>query len=92
MQPGRDDDFNARLRKLENWQRDVARELREWERWLEVIRPFIEQLQADLTYRQKRHAERVSDWSRAAKVLAAIVAFTAIASFVLQLVHAAGGH
>lgn len=87
-----DSDVDRRLRSLESWRVDVGRELREWERWVEVVQPFIEQLQADLTYRQRRHAEQVSEWSTFAKVLAAIVgvvvALCAIGTFTIELVRA----
>lgn len=88
------DDVNRRLRSLEGWRNDVSRELREWEEWYAFVKPFLEQLQADFVYRQKRHAETAADWSMFAKVLAAVVgivvAVTAVGSFILQIVHASG--
>lgn len=60
-----------------------------------MVRPFLEQLQADLIYRQRRHAEhddasrRVRVWVVA--VTGGLVALAALGSFVLQLVAIAHG-
>lgn len=78
-----------RLRSLEDWRRDLANELREWEEWAEKVRPFLEQLQADLIYRQRRHAESVGRYSTTAKVLTVtaglVVALATVGGFVLEL-------
>lgn len=88
-------DLEQRTRDLEGWRRDVARELRDIEEWQRTVKPFLEQLQADLVYRQRRHAESAHNFSTAAKVTAAgtaiVVALSALASFVLQVVHAVHG-
>ena len=55
---------------------------------------MIEALEADMVYRQRRHAERVGEWSRAAKVTAALggalVALATVGSFILLVLHASG--
>lgn len=55
-----------------------------------MVEPFIEQLQSDLIYRQRRHAETTGTWSTLAKVLASVTAvlvcMAAIASVVIQLI------
>jgi hypothetical protein len=80
-----------RVRRLENWQRDIARELRDWEEWMRLVKPFIEQLQADLVYRQRKHAETVSSWSTSSKItvglIGVLVGLATIGSFVLQVLH-----
>lgn len=56
------------------------------------MKPFLDQLQADLVYRQRRHAESVHSFSTAAKVTAVgtalVVALSALGGFILQIVHA----
>lgn len=85
-----------RLRSLEDWRKDLANELREWEEWVEQVRPFLEQLQADLIYRQRRHAEQVGRYSTTAKVLtvatAVVVALATVGGFVLELLILTRGH
>lgn len=88
----RDDRIGRRLSTLEQWQRDVANELRELEEWRDEIKPFIEQLQADLIYRQRKHAESVGTWTLGTKVVVGIVTLlvglTTVGSFILQVLHA----
>ena len=59
------------------------------------MKPFLEQLQADLVYRQRRHAESAHSFSTAAKVCAVgtalVVALSSLGGFVLQVVHAVHG-
>lgn len=67
------------------------------ERWRDKVKPFIDQLEGDLTYRRRREGERAHLYSRTARIVATtvavIVAATAVASFVLQVIHAThGGH
>lgn len=88
-----------RLRSLENWRDDLALELREWEAWVMSTRPFLEQLEADLIYRQRRHAEAVGAWSTRAKVAAAIggglIALATFGGFIVELIllaRSASGH
>lgn len=88
-----------RLDSLESWRQDLALELRELEEWVEKVRPFLEQLEADLIYRQRRHAESVGRYSTTAKVLAAVcglvIALTTVGGFVLELIllaHSSSGH
>lgn len=79
-----------RLRSLEDWRRDLANELREWEEWVTTTRPFLDQLEADLIYRQRRHAESVGAWSTRAKVAAAIggglIALATFGGFIVELI------
>lgn len=86
---------DERIARLERWQRDISRELRGWEEWHDLVKPFIEQLQADLVYRQRRHADGTRMFSRWVRVTAwaagLAVAVAAIGSFILQIVHAAAG-
>jgi hypothetical protein len=78
-----------RLASLEGWRNDLAEELRDWEEWVDSVRPFLVQLQADLIYRQRRHAESVGSWSLTAKVVAwaagVALAVAAVGSFVVSL-------
>lgn len=80
---------DARLGKLWGWHFDADRDLRELEEWKRVLTPFLEQLQADMIYRQRRHAETVGRWSTTAKVTAALVGIAVgvatIGGFVLSL-------
>lgn len=91
------DDLDGRVHELELWRRDVAGELRDFEEWQRLVKPFLEQLQADLLYRQRRHAETVGDWSLFAKVCALVggvaVAVASVGGFILQILHATrAGH
>lgn len=89
------DDLRKEVAHLRRWSYDAARELREFEEWQANVKPFLEQLQADLIYRQRRHADRASDWSTFAKVVTlvggALVALSAIGAFILQIAHAVSG-
>lgn len=84
-------DYERRIRKLEDWQRDISLELRNWEEWAKVAKPFLEQLQADLIYRQRKHAETVGEWTLFSKIIAGttaiILCVSTIGTFVLQIVH-----
>lgn len=81
--------FEDRLRSLELWRADVGQEFRELEEWHDTVTPFLEQLQADLVYRQRRHAESVRQWSFTAKAIAwaaaILVSFATVGGFVLQV-------
>lgn len=83
--------LEERIARLEDWQRDISRELREWEEWRDLVKPFLEQLQADLVYRQRKHAEQVHTMSTSGKVvvgvIGVIVGLSTIGSFILQLTH-----
>ena len=78
-----------RVRNLEGWRDDIAEEFREWREWMEGVTPFIKMLQADLTYRQARHAEHAAVWSKRAKILATatavVICLCAIGSFVMTV-------
>lgn len=84
-----------RLASLEAWRRDLALELRELEEWIEKVRPFLQQLEADLIYRQRRHAESVGHWSTSAKIIGAtagvVVALATVGGFVIECILLAHG-
>ena len=86
------DGTEGEIRSLRNLQLDQARELRDLEEWVSEVKPFLEQLQADLIYRQRRHAESAGEWSVLAKVLIAVtsilIAVSAVGGFVLAIVRA----
>ncbi len=65
-----------RLDRLEGWQRDMREELR----WWEEKRPMIEALEADMVYRQRRHAEQASHWT-----LGRILVATGVALYMAAL-------
>lgn len=83
--------YERRIHRLEDWQRDISRELRDWEEWVKVAKPFLDQLQADLIYRQRKHAETVGEWTLFSKIIAGttatILCVSTIGTFVLQIVH-----
>lgn len=83
--------IDERIASIERWQLDVSRELRDWEEWVESVKPFLEQLQSDLIYRQRKHAEQVHTLSTGARILVGfigvVVGVSTIGSFILQLTH-----
>lgn len=82
-------DCERRILNLEGWRNDVSRELREWEEWYKVTKPFLEQLQADLIYRQRKHAESVGEWGLFSKIIvtatASAVFVSTVGSFILAI-------
>lgn len=89
------DGIEGEVRSIRNLQLDQARELREVEEWIAEMKPFLEQLQADLIYRQRRHAESAGEWSLLAKILIAVtsilITVSAVGGFVLAIVRAFHG-